>query len=218
MSGWPQSRSGGKLATGATLASRFTAEEQDMVHAVRLAVGAVCVLLAAGCAREQSGAAASADAGAGAPAITVFESMTQTFIPQSNLVWELAGNLYDDDGNIDASRLTAEQWQQMQAAASSLDAASGVLMATSGIQVAPAGVKIQNEDAPGMLGTAAVQALIDADPEGFDAAAAALSAVAKEIAAAAAARDGEKADETSSRMTDVCGACHTKFWYPETAG
>jgi cytochrome c556 len=64
---------------------------------------------------------------------------------------------------------------------------------------------------------AQIQALIDADPQGFRDEAAKLVAVAGQAIAAAAARDAAKTDEASNQFNEVCTACHTRFWYPQPA-
>jgi len=177
---------------------------------------AMTLLLLPGCSRQDAGS----DSGKPAPTATaatptVNESMVQTVIPQSNRIWELAGNLYGDDGNIDSAKLTADQWQEIQAGAAAMAGSARMLAEGGSIKAAPAGARLQNEGTPGAPGAAAVQAAIDADPQGFKSEALKLAALADEIAAAAAAHDGVKTDDASARLTDVCTTCHTRYWYPD---
>ena len=168
--------------------------------------------------QRQDPAADAANQAAAPASLTVFESMVATMVPQSNLIWELAGNLYDDDGNIDPELLSAEQWQQVHDGAVAIAGSARTLAATDGIRAAPAGVAIQNEGTAGAPGAAQVQAALDADPQSFKSDAQQLASLADEIAAAATAQDGAKLDELSGRLTEGCGACHEKFWYPEQGG
>jgi hypothetical protein len=187
--------------------------EWHMANAMKRSVLVAVGLMLAACSRtgtEEAGAPAPAAAGS-----TVFGIMNAAIIPQSNLIWELAGNLYDDDGNIDAARLTDQQWKDIQDAAVAMSAGAKSLAEATGLKVAPEGVKIQSEDTAGAATGADVQAAMDADPRGFSEHARQLVAIVDEIAAAAAARDGMKTDDASARLTDVCGACHAKFWYPK---
>lgn len=177
------------------------------------------VMLLAGCGRGadtgDATLASTADTNA-APAAgtTVWEAMTQVLVPQSNLAWELAGNLLNDDGNIDPALLSAEQWSQLQEAAQAMaDSATGLAQAQKPV-VAPPGVKILNEGTAGALGAAEVQAAVDANPQAFQKDAQDLVALSNELVAAAAARDGVKTDELSNRLTEVCGGCHMRFWTP----
>jgi len=80
--------------------------------------------------------------------------------------------------------------------------------------VAAEGVKIQGEGTEGASGAAEVQKAIDADAKGFSEHAMKLTAISDEIAAAAGAHDAMKTDDAQGRLTDVCGECHKKFWYP----
>jgi hypothetical protein len=141
--------------------------------------------------------------------------MVQTFMPQANKFWELAGNLYDDNGVLSADRLSHQQWQELSAAATSMRDVAKSLAAASALRVAQDGVKLQNDDTPDALGVAQIQALVDANPQGFREEAAKLVTVAEQAIAAATARDAAKADEASNLLNEACTACHTRFWYPE---
>jgi cytochrome c556 len=179
-----------------------------------MASTALGLLLLAACNRPEGVVQVQSAAGTAAAAVpTVFEAMTQVVVPRSTLIWELAGNLYNDEGNIDATKLNAQQWQDLAAAATAMHDAAASL-AGPGIKAAPAGVKLQNEGTAGAFGPAEVQAAIDADAPGFKAEVLKLQAVAEEIATASAAHDGTKVDDASGRLNDVCSACHAKFWYP----
>ncbi len=182
--------------------------------AVRMAFISAGLLLAA-CSRPES--QESAAPAAPAAASTVFEIMNATIIPKSNLIWEQSGNLYDDDGKLDAKRLTDQQWKDVEDAGNAMGSAARTLAAATALKVAPAGAKIQGEGTEGAATAAEVQAAMDADPKGFSDHFTQLAAISDEIAAAAKARDAMKTDDAQGRLTDVCGACHAKFWYPKQA-
>ncbi len=183
----------------------------SMVVAAAAALG----LLVAGCGQKAEEQANTAPASAPADtAPTVFGLMNASIIPGSNKIWELSGNLYDDKGNLDAKQLTDAQWTEIKDAATGISASAKALAGTTGLKVAAPGAKIQAEGTPGSLGAAEVQAAMDADPKAFSEHATQLVAIADEIATAAAAHDAAKTDDAQSRMTEVCGACHQKFWYP----
>lgn len=149
---------------------------------------------------------------------TVFEAMVQTFTPRSNTLWELAGSLYGENGELDPKQLSEQQWQDLASAAGALREAARALAEAPAVKVAPEGVKLQNEDAPGAFGAAQVQAAIDAAPQGFRDESLKLVAVAEEFITAAAAHDAVKADEASNGLNEVCTACHTAYWYPGQPG
>lgn len=155
---------------------------------------------------------------AAAPVPPIQEVMANAFTPQSTQLWEIAGKLYDDDGNIDAGLLDDAHWATLSQVATRMRAAAAGLQEVSGLQVAAPGVKLQGEETPGSLGAAQIKALIEAAPQDFAAAAGELVAVADEVLAAVEARDGHRLDELSGRLNEVCTACHTRFWYPEQGG
>lgn len=173
---------------------------------------AATLLLTACSHKEPEPAAATPPAPPAGP--TVLEIMTATMTPRSDAIWKLAGDLYDDKGNLDAKKLTDQQWTDMNLAAVAMSASAKTLGETGGIKVVAPGGRIQSEGTPDGATAAQVQAAIDADPQGFAMFSAQLVAVADEIAAATAARDAMKTDDAQNRLNDVCMACHVKFWYP----
>jgi len=180
---------------------------QSMV--VTACIAAALVMAACGQKPEEQPAAAASSSSA-----SVFETMNITIIPKSNQIWELSGNLFDDDGNLDGKRLSDPQWTELKEAAAAMGAAARSLAIATGIKAAPAGVKILAEGTEGAPGAAEVQKSIDADPQGFSKDAEQLVTIADEIVAAATAHDAMKTDDAQGRLTDVCGACHSRFWYP----
>lgn len=186
-----------------------------MNASMKLAACIAAGLALASCGQKQAEESPAPAASIGG---TVFEIMNATIIPKSNLIWEQAGDLYDDDGNLDAKRLTDQQWKDVADAATAMGAAAKGLADATGIKVVPPGGVIQGEGTEGAAGAAQVQQFIDADPQGFSEAATHLVAISDEIAAAASAHDAMKSDDVQGRLTDVCGACHAKYWYPEQAG
>lgn len=145
-------------------------------------------------------------------AITVYESMTEVVIPESELIWGLSGLLWSDTGTIDGSLLNDQQWHQIGLAAVALENSGQALAEPGRIIAAPAGVKIMNEEFEGAASVQDVQSLIDSDPEGFRAEAQAMVAIAQALSAAVASRDGEALDQASGELSVVCGDCHQRFW------
>lgn len=151
---------------------------------------------------------------AAAPAATVYEVMTQQFAPESNTLWDLAGKLYAPNGDLDAKQLSDQQWQEITANATKMRDMAAHLAGAPGFKVAPAGAKLLNEGTGTAFNAAQVQAVIDANPAGFQEQAHQLATVSEDFISAAAARDAGKADDASNRLNEVCTACHTKYWYP----
>lgn len=181
---------------------------------VRLAL----VLALMSCAAGLSGCGRGTSTPTAAPASPpIQEVMANAFTPQSNQLWEIAGKLYGEDGNIDPGLLGDEDWAKLKELASGMRAAAESLRNPAGLEVAAPGVKLQGEEAPGALNAAQIKALIDASPDAFAAEAGKLVEVADAILAAIQARDGNALDQLSGRLNEACTSCHTRFWYPEQA-
>lgn len=173
--------------------------------------------LLAGCGRGEPAASGAAAAGGGSGSPPIQEVMANAFTPQSNLLWELGGKLYDDEGNIVASLLNEPEWATMEKTASEMRAAAVALQTAPRRVVAAPGVTIQGDGGPGALGAAQIQALIDSQPQQFAEEAGKLVEVADGYLAAIKARDGNAIDELSGRLNEACSSCHMRFWYPEQA-
>jgi hypothetical protein len=184
-----------------------------------LVAGIAAGVVLAGCTQEVPRAQAPARAPAvTGPTQTLFEIKTATIDPGANIIWRLAGKLRDDDGNLDAGRLTNPEWTQISALAAVLRVAATTLAQTSSLKVVHMGGKIQGEGTAGAATAADVQRAILADPKGFSELATKLAAAADAIAVAAGRRDAAKAYEAQARMKEVCSECHAAYWRPQQAG
>ena len=72
---------------------------------------------------------------------------------------------------------------------------------------------VSGEMPPGVASKAQIQAMIDADPEGFRAVAADMAEQGAALAAAARARDAAKTGDLASGIDAACQSCHTRYWY-----
>lgn len=170
-----------------------------------------------GCKPHASTASGPESAHDSAPQVIIQEVMAKPLTAQSGILWELAGNLYDDSGNLDAAQLDGGQWNTLQTTAAEMRQIALSLGEPSRLKVVADGGKIQSEGTPGALGAAEVQALIDAEPAAFTAEARKLADIAGEFVTAAAARDAQAVDELSGQLNEACSACHLRFWYPGQA-
>lgn len=153
-----------------------------------------------------------------APAPTVLASMKDVIAPQANILWEVGNKALDDDGNPDASRIAAGDWDRLAAAGQRMREMSVALATAERLAVAAPGEKIDGEGGPEGASAAQVQVFIDADRVGFAQHARALEAAAASFVTAAQAKDAAKVAEVAGTLDQVCEACHAKFWYPQQAG
>jgi len=150
--------------------------------------------------------------------IVVQQVMKEVVAPQANFLWDVGNRAMDDNGDADASRVSAADWSKLMSSGRAMkDAATKMAAATKVIVAAP-GTKVQDEGASGSLTAAQIQKHVDADRQGFTERSRELAVVSDEFLAAAEAKDAAKLVAASGRLDQVCEACHVKFWYPEQDG
>jgi cytochrome c556 len=150
---------------------------------------------------------------AAAPA-DVHDLMKNVVAPQTQVIWDVSNGAQDDQGNPDASKMTAADWTKIIDAAGKVQQASQTLAKADHAIAAAPGVKIEGEGNEGVAGAKQVQAAIDKNPAEFRTRAQALATSMDQIVAAAKAKNAAKVFEVSGILDQVCEDCHQKFWYP----
>lgn len=158
--------------------------------------------------------ALSASAANPSKAPNLHELMKNVVAVQTQIVWDVSNKTQDDNGNPDASKLTAADWTHISAAASKVRVASQTLAAADHVMAAAPGQKLQDEGNPGAFDAKAVQAVIDSNPKAFNAFAQALAASMNEVIVATQARDAKKLNDVAGQIDQICEQCHVQFWYP----
>jgi hypothetical protein len=165
-------------------------------------------LLAAGCSRE-------------APTPTINESMTQVMQPQAQTIWDITSHAFNDKGDgLDASKLTAGDWAQLEKAGQAIRDRALVLANAKHVTVAKSDEAIMGQDAShgGVKKTwdaasvSQVQGLIDANPSGFAQHAQVLAQAGDTVVKASQTKDAAKLYGVSSNLDEVCDGCHQPFW------
>jgi cytochrome c556 len=165
-------------------------------------LGSIGMLVAA---YEVHSAAAPAD---------VHDLMKNVVAVQTQVIWDVSNGAQDDQGNPDASKMTAADWSKIVDAAGKVKQASQTLARADHVIAAAPGVKIEGEGNEGVAGAKQVQAALDKDPAEFRTRSQALATSMDQIVAAAQAKNAAKVFEVSGTLDQVCEDCHQKFWYP----
>jgi hypothetical protein len=134
---------------------------------------------------------------------------------QAQVIWDTANKALGDDGNPDASKLTAADWNLLIGAAGKVKQSAQALAGAEHVMAAAPGQKLQDEGNPGAFDAKAVQRFIDSNPKAFSAFAAAMVTNMDGFVAAVRARDLTKVNDLSGALDEICEQCHKQFWYPK---
>ena len=147
--------------------------------------------------------------------VDVHRAMKEGVDLKGDALWDISNAAIDDQGGIDASAMSDANWAKLAQAADALAAEADKLVAARRYVVAPDGEMLLDEEKPGGVTKQQVRAHIEKDPAGFAVMAKSLADNARATAAAARARDAQKAGEQVIELDHVCEGCHLEFWYPE---
>lgn len=153
-------------------------------------------------------AASSQDA---AP-LDVRHTMQAEVNPAIVAIWDVTNNAMDDNGAINAALIDDAGWTQIATSATALAAAGDRMAAAQNFIAASPGNWATAEEEVSMD---VVQASLDAEPAGFRTFGAAFAVTARELEAAATARDAARTEDFVTSMDGTCSGCHGAYWYPE---
>jgi cytochrome c556 len=127
-------------------------------------------------------------------------------------IWDVGNNASDDEGMLDAARMTPESWAALATAAAELAATGDRMAAATEIRAASPGNMATEDYEVTMV---QVQSYINADPQGFRDLSARFAGLARQLEAAAQGRDAAAAGALVARMDTECTICHARYWYAE---
>ena len=142
------------------------------------------------------------------------EAMVAGVNPAAVAIWDITNEAMDEDGELDPARMDDEAWARLREAAQMLEAYSRAMAEAEVIRAA--GPDLVGSEVPeGVASRAEIQAMIDADPEGFRAEARDLAERARLLVEAARARDVAAAGHRAAEIDVPCQGCHTRYWYKQ---
>lgn len=147
-------------------------------------------------------------------AVDVRSNMVEGVNPAALAIWDVGNAAMDESGRLNPPQMDTAAWAKLQEAAQSLGTYAHRLAAAEAIRASGpdlAGGKVPE----GVSTREQIQAMIDANPVGFRAAAAAMEEQSKTLAAAAARRDLKAAGELIGSFDQACQGCHENYWYPK---
>jgi cytochrome c556 len=145
-------------------------------------------------------------------AVDVRGNMVEGVNPAALAIWDVGNAAIDDSGGLDPAQMDATAWAKVREGAQSLGTYAHRL-ATAKVIRASGPDLVDGKVPVGVASKAQIQAMIDANPAGFRASAAAMEQQAKALAAAASKRDLKTAGDLISHVDQACQSCHQNYWY-----
>lgn len=156
--------------------------------------------------------AATQDAPSVGSYLDVRHVMQAEINPAIVVIWDVGNSAADDNGELDGSKLTPENWAALASAAADLAVASDRMASATDIRAAsPGNMATEDYEVP----MTQVQTYLDADRQGFRNFAASFATLSRTLESAAQARDAATAGDIVARMDTECAACHIRYWYAE---
>ena len=135
------------------------------------------------------------------------EAMVRWISPAAQAIWDVTNSASAETGGLDPARMDAAAWARLEDAARAVETRSEVLAQAETLRVGA-----HNEDLAGFATRAEIQAMIDADPNGFRTLSRQMAQHAHELVQASAARDDRASRALAESLSDRCAACHTRYW------
>jgi hypothetical protein len=154
----------------------------------------------------------AAAAFANGTALHTRQAMVDGVNPAALAIWDVTNAAMNDEGGLDPALIDAEAWGKVEDAARMLET-YGKRMAEADLIVAGGPDLVSGEVPPGVASREQIQAMIDADPDGFRAVSNDMAEQAAALAAAARARDAVAAGDLAFGIDGTCQACHTRYWF-----
>ena len=144
---------------------------------------------------------------------SIHDLMLSEVDPAADYLWESVSIVISDKGTDKHQPHTDEEWAEARHRAITLIEATN-LLSMPGRRVAEEGQKLQDEGQPGILTSADMQKLIDADHQSFVLLAHGLHDAGMLALKAIDAKDANALLESGGVIDAACEACHLKYWYP----
>lgn len=147
-------------------------------------------------------------------AVDVRSNMVEGVNPAALAIWDVGNAAMDESGGLDPAQMDAAAWAKVREAAQSLGTYAHRLAAAKVIRAS--GPDLVDGKVPeGVSSREQIQAMIDANPAGFRASAAAMEEQSKALAAAADKHDLKATGELIGSFDQACQGCHQTYWYPK---
>ena len=138
--------------------------------------------------------------------VDTHEAMVRWINPAALAIWDVSNTAMSETGGLDPALMDDEAWSKLHGAAQLLELHSRHMAEAQALRVGA-----HNDALEGFATRAEIQAMIDADPEGFRRLSRDMAEHAKELAAAALERDIRESGGLADSLSERCQACHSRY-------
>lgn len=135
------------------------------------------------------------------------EAMVRWINPAALAIWDVSNNAMGETGGLDPALMDAAAWAKLADAARLLEQHSRRMADAPALHVGA-----HNDEIEGFATRAEIQAMIDADPEGFRKLSRDMAEHAGELAGAATARNIQQSGGLAESLSERCQVCHSRYW------
>lgn len=139
--------------------------------------------------------------------VDTHEAMVRWINPAAMAIWDVSNNAMGEAGGLDPALMDDAAWTRMRQAAELLELHSRHMAEAQTLRVGA-----HNDELEGFATRAEIQAMIDADPQGFRTLSRETADHARELAAAALARNVQQAGGLTESLSERCQDCHSRYW------
>jgi len=140
-------------------------------------------------------------------AVDTHGAMVGGINPAALAIWDVGNNAMSDAGGWDPALMDQAAWSKLQDAARALEHHSRRMAEADTLYVGD-----HNDEIEGFASKAEIQAMIDADPNGFRELSRKMADDARELLDAATARNAPRSADLVDGLSDNCGSCHSRYW------
>jgi hypothetical protein len=134
-------------------------------------------------------------------------AMVQWINPAALTIWDVSNQAMGETGGLDPALMDDAAWSKLLSAGQLLELHSRHMAEAQVLRVGA-----HNDAIDGFANRAEIQAMIDADPDGFRDTSHDMAEHAKELVAAARARNIRESGSLADGLSDRCQACHSRYW------
>lgn len=150
-----------------------------------------------------------------APALDVRKAMIDGVNPAALAIWDVSNAATNDEGVLDPALMDAAAWARLEEAAGMLQFHAQEMAKAQ--RFAAGGPDLASGEVPeGVSTREQIQAMIDADPDGFRTSATQMAEQAGALRAAVRLRDASATGDLAAGIDGNCQSCHERYWFPRT--